>query len=392
MIRPTLAAWTIALAACSAMPAAQQPAASAGTDTGATDTADTAHTPAAQDTATDRAQAASLAVPEFGDPATRQLLVVVKQGLQRPTDLQFQPGADRLWVVDAETHGVLIVEHPGQAQQTQEARVDRYGEHFMDTVSSLAFAGADRFATCQESRDDWNDAPQQEDDFMGPTLWPADLAVFAKVGQEFPWKPGMKEGSHLDMLHESPLCMGIAHETGNVFWAFDGLHGDLVRYDFKQDHGPGGSDHSQGAIHRYVDVKLKRVAGVPGHMAFDGAARQLYVADPGTGRVLVVAVDGGQFVPKKGSKDGLTDFGVVTGIQADVFKQGLNQPSGLLLANGRLFVGERGTGDVVAYDLTSKQELARLKSGAEALAGLELGPDGKLWFVDSGGKVVVRVD
>ena len=49
--------------------------------------------------------------------------------------------------------------------------------------------------------------------------------------------------THYDMLHESPLCMGIAHDPevatpfGNVYWAFDGLNGTLMRYDFQEPHG-----------------------------------------------------------------------------------------------------------------------------------------------------------
>ncbi|MSP90685.1 MAG: hypothetical protein EXR79_02585 [Myxococcales bacterium] len=340
--------------------------------------------------------AGPVAVAEFGDPATRTFIVVAgpQHGLAGPRDLAFQPGVGdapvRLWVADAGTHGVLILTHPGTPQQVHEARVDRYGEHFMDTVSSLAFAGPDRFASCQESRDDWNDAPQPEDDFMGPTLWPADLALFAKVGQEFPWKEGMKEGSHLDMLHESPLCMGIAHDQANVFWAFDGLHGYLVRYDFAQDHGPGGGDHGDGSVRRCVDAKVTRVAGVPGHMILDAGARHLYVADTGGGRVLRVHIDAGTFAAKKGSKDGLKEFGDVTGVPSSVVVGGLAQPSGLALHQGRLFVGLHGTGEVVAYDVGGK-ERGRLATGAKGLMGLAIGPDSRLWFVDGVARTVVKV-
>ena len=62
---------------------------------------------------------------------------------------------------------------------------------------------------------------------------------------------------HTDMLHEAPLCMGIAHDSAaisrgpeggteyrNVYWAFDGGHRQLVRFDFESDHGPGSMDHS----------------------------------------------------------------------------------------------------------------------------------------------------
>ena len=50
------------------------------------------------------------------------------------------------------------------------------------------------------------------------------------------------------MLHESPSCIGIAHDPevttafGNVYWAFDTTgnreNGQLVRFDFQQPHGP----------------------------------------------------------------------------------------------------------------------------------------------------------
>ena len=49
---------------------------------------------------------------------------------------------------------------------------------------------------------------------------------------------------HFDMLHESPLCMGIVHDPetatpyGHVYWAFDGLDAMLMRYDFERPHMP----------------------------------------------------------------------------------------------------------------------------------------------------------
>ena len=43
--------------------------------------------------------------------------------------------------------------------------------------------------------------------------------------------------------------MGIAHKEDNAFFIFDGNTGDIVLYDFKQDHGPGNADHSDGEIY-----------------------------------------------------------------------------------------------------------------------------------------------
>lgn len=63
-------------------------------------------------------------------------------------------------------------------------------------------------------------------------------------------EPSGGNGSHLDMLHESPYCQGIASETLNRFWVVDGNLGDIVMYDFKADHGPGNNDHADGVVHR----------------------------------------------------------------------------------------------------------------------------------------------
>ena len=42
--------------------------------------------------------------------------------------------------------------------------------------------------------------------------------------------------------------MGIAYETGNVYWIFDGNNNDIVRYDFVADHGPGNTFHDDGCL------------------------------------------------------------------------------------------------------------------------------------------------
>ena len=53
---------------------------------------------------------------------------------------------------------------------------------------------------------------------------------------------------------------------GHVYWAFDTTgnreHGQLVRFDFQQPHGPGSMDHSVAAIRRYVAAVCRYVAVV----------------------------------------------------------------------------------------------------------------------------------
>ncbi|NVB42977.1 hypothetical protein G6O69_34465 [Pseudenhygromyxa sp. WMMC2535] len=328
------------------------------------------------------------AVPEFG--ATFTVIATAEDGLDVPRDLAFNPLApEQLWTFNTLSHGAVIVFDPGTAQQSAEVRIDAYGQHFMAFVSSAAFGLNGNFATCQESRNEWNVGPQPPDDFMGPTLWPADLEIFAMVGQEFP--PGAQEGSHLDMLHQSPLCMGIAFEQGNAYWAFDGFHGDIVRYDFQDDHGPGGGDHSDGIITRYVDVEVTRVDDIPGHMEYDPSSGLLYVADTGAGRIFALDTQTGVDIgPLPGEWDGATYTGV-EGAQVHVLAEGLDRPSGLALHGGRLFVGEFGSADIVAFDLEGG-ELGRIHTPAGALMGLEIGPAGRLWYADGIAEEIVRVD
>jgi hypothetical protein len=334
-------------------------------------------------------------VPELGTDASRRFAVVGTEadGLDVPRDLEFDPEhPDQLWVINRGYDGVVIYTNAGSPGQTAERRVDAFSGHFMAAPSSLAFGVANRFASCQESRDDWDNGPQPEDDYMGPTLWLADLDVFAVLGQTYPYD-GRYEGSHIDMLHESPLCMGIEHDHDNVYWVFDGLHGHVVYYDFVKDHGPGGTNHMDGIVRRYPEATLLRVAGVPGHLALDHQTGWLYIADTGRGTLMRLDSKSGQ--PRRSptilQKELLAEYTEMSDVTVEVIAQGLDEPSGVALAGGRLFVTEHGSGDIVAFD-TAGKELGRAATGAVELMGLTLGPDGKLWYVDGSASTVVRVD
>ncbi|MFV8751132.1 hypothetical protein ACNOYE_11360 [Nannocystaceae bacterium ST9] len=385
--RLALVLWLPLAASCAADPAADEAGDELGDgDAGTTDDDDVGET-GDQGTG-DTTEGMDHVVPEFGDTFT--VIASSADGLNAVRDLEFNPGApDQLWTFNTATHGTVILFDPGTPQQVAEVRIDAYGQHFMAYVSSAAFGDNGNFSSCQESRDEWNVGPQPPDDFMGPTLWSADLDVFAMVGQDFP--PGAQEGSHLDMLHQSPLCMGIAHEVDNVYWAFDGMHGNIVRYDFQQDHGPGGGDHSDGIITRYPDASVTRVENVVGHMEFDHASGMLYVADTGGGRIMRLdTATGTDMGALPGEWDGATYTGV-EGADYQVVVEGLDEPAGLALHEGRLFVSEHGSGDIVAFDLEGV-EIERLHTPAGNIMGITIGPAGDLWYVDPVANEVVRVD
>ncbi|HWB74863.1 MAG TPA: hypothetical protein VG755_07900, partial [Nannocystaceae bacterium] len=271
---------------------------------GASDAGDGAHTSGAHTDDGGSDGGTPTDVPELGGTFT--VIGTSADGLASVRDLDFPPDhPDQLWTANADIHGVVIYFDPGESAQDSEVRVDYYGRHFMATVSSLSFGVGNEFASCQESRDEWNGVEQYPDDFMGPTLWSADLDIFAMVHQG----NDDGEGSHLDMLHQSPLCMGIAWDQGNAYWVFDGLNGHVVRYDFQSDHGPGGGDHSDGSTRRFLNATLTRREGVPGHMALDHDSAKLYVADTGAGRVMWLDTLSGEYNgPLEGNWDGVGDY------------------------------------------------------------------------------------
>lgn len=327
-------------------------------------------------------------VPELGTNATRRLTTIGTSatGLARPTALAFNPDApEQLWTVNQSINGTVMFVNPGPGQ-TVDRRIDSYSSHFMSHVSSLAFGartfhGGMTFATCQESNNGGND-------FMGPTLWPADLDVYARVNQDGPLL-----GSHIDMLHQSPMCMGITHDQGNIYWVTDGRNGHVVRYDFTTDHGPGHDDHANGIVRRYPEATFRRVENVPGHLVLDHATGWLYVADTGAGRVYRMDTTmGAQTRRLTPRNEPLAEYTEWRGAPIEVLMTGLDRPSGIALSGSTLFVSVFGTGEILAFDLGTRAEVQRIATGARGISGLTIGPDDKLWYVDSVAAQVVRID
>ena len=167
-------------------------------------------------------------------------------------------------------------------------------------------------------------------------------------------------GSHIDMLHESPLGMGIAHDYDNVYWYNDGFYGELVRYDFQQDHDTGEHDHSDGIVHRYSEIELSRFSGVPGHMILDKDTGILYISDTGANRVLWVnthdtATTSVDIYDDPSRVEDLAEYMEVTDAEWGIFDTGLSRPSGIALHDGTLFVSQNGNGKVYMGEIVGSQ-------------------------------------
>src|SRR5690554_1295497 len=347
-----------------------------------------------------------------GTPGTVDLVeVYATERSMELTDLEFNPAEENeLWVLRREHEstqpctnanrspvgcGALegsttTIWNVGTAEQEEVTKVDPNAWHFMRRPPAMAFGENGFWATVGEERT--ANFLDDRADFMGPVLWSADLDIY---GEE----PGAGlNGSHFDMLHNAPYGMGIAHEVDNAYWVFNGEHGSLDRTDFNDDHGVGEADHTDGKVLRYVDGEVSRVENVPSHMELDKATRLLYVADTGNSRIVRLDIDAGQVgapitLP---NYDGISVYNYVEGAELEeVVAPGLlEQPSGLVLHEGVMFVSDKATGKLHAFTLEG-EHLRELDTGlgAGALAGIEISPvTGNLYFVHQSAGKAYRVD
>jgi hypothetical protein len=143
---------------------------------------------------------------------------------------------------------VSIVDGAGGPTPIATVKTDPNSWHFLRRPTSIAFGAGQLFATCGEFRTgNYDDATV---DYMGPTLWTSDPAIFALEQPVPPDGSFEPNGSHIDMLHETPFCMGIAHDHNNAYFTFNGKLGSIDRYDFKAPHPPGGDNHLDGELLR----------------------------------------------------------------------------------------------------------------------------------------------
>jgi hypothetical protein len=339
--------------------------------------------------------------PALGDGShdlSRVIIDVIatrEDGLNGPRDLDFNPDVPgELWVVNRKDDSTTTIFDAGLPGQETLHLIDPFAMHFMEEVSSLSFARGLKFATCQESRNTYN-GQAGHNDFMGPSLWSADLDIYARSNPEAVAANGFDLGSHLDMLHESQLCMGIAWEKENIYWTFDGLAGMISRFDFQQDHGPGFDDHSDGIIQHFADISVERVDGVPSHMVFDREAQRLYVADTGNARILEVdpstATPGPIYFGFERGVKITDDVGATVREVVPPNGHYLERPSGIALFGELLFVTDNKTATIQVFDRDGN-EIDYLDTGLEAgtLMGIRVDAEGHVWVTDFAGNRVLR--
>lgn len=318
-----------------------------------------------------------------------------RNGLYYPRDLDFNPERPgELWVVNQRDDSAVIFENTGTEKQSSRKMIDPAADHFMEEVSSISFGTPGRFATCQESGNTYNQRAQPNL-FMGPTLWPADLDIFGYTNPSAVDFVGADLGSHLDMLHESPYCVGIEWAGDQAYWVFEGYTNSIALVDFRVDHGPGYDDHSDGITLRYAQGDVARVPGIPSHMAFDDEAGLLYIADTGNRRVGVLDVkQGGQEgirLPVKEPRTVLVELTDSARVKSLPGSEGLLiAPSGIALHDGLVYVTDAGSGYIVAF-ARDGQVVDWLDTGAPGLFGLTFDAEGNLYVVHGPENLLVKI-
>jgi len=335
----------------------------------------------------------------LNSPTAITAIATADDGIASPVDLDFGRGltnANDLWVVTGEPKGyaMAIIHNAGTPQQVIRKKKDSRANHFMWRTMGIAMGTNGSFATAQNGEPGNNDLNYM---FMGPTLWSADTAVFASRYQN----TNGYLASHLDMLHQSPWGLGIAHDTANVYWVLDARYKDICRYDFRDPHEVGGVDHRDGMIRRFSDVQITPAErGRPAHIDLDQTTGLLYYINPGTATVHVLDTRTGTvdkpLIPPAESSEILAEFVSMKGARTrTVVKSGvLREPVGLEVYGNRLLVGDRATGQIHVYAIldTTVTYKGAITTGATALHGITVGPDGRIWFVDNALGVVGRID
>ncbi|MBL4594429.1 MAG: T9SS type A sorting domain-containing protein, partial [Flavobacteriales bacterium] len=314
-----------------------------------------------------------------------------------PSDLDFHPALSnkQLWVVNkghsnntsSGGSSMVIFDNAGEASQTSVYKKDGNAKHFMNSTTGIAFS----------KNGNWANSPGVYDAnfngsvFTGPALWSGDLNIFAIT-------PPGGNGSHLDMLHESPYSQGIASESGNAFWVFDGNYNDIVRYDFVNDHGPGNTYHDDGIVHRYRTQTVTKDPNnkVGSHLAISDG--WVYVVDYGNQRIFRIQMGTGNLAPGSPvptQKETLAEYKDVINYTTEmVVTSGLVEPCGIDIVEDRMIVSDYSTGEIIIYDITIMPavELDRLSTGAMGIMGIKIGPLGKIWYVDYDANTVNRID
>merc|ERR1712151_1337524 len=127
-------------------------------------------------------------------------------------------------------------------------------------------------------------------------------------------------------------------------------------------------------------------------MVVHPSLRELFIAEPGSGKVIAVNADSGSYArtareeyPIFSNSLPSFEYSIWECVEFRDFITGIQTPTGLALDNSqqRLFIAERDTGNILVYDIASATFLYKFETGLSSIGGLTFSPnDNTLYFVD----------
>jgi len=331
------------------------------------------------------------------EPYTIEEIANVTDQVDHPRDLDFHPQLSKkeLWVANRGTENsggsTVTINNAGESNQTEAYVQDGNAWHFMSLPTAIAFGDNGNWANSTGVLD----ANHNGGTFTGPALWSSDLSIYGIIGN-----PSTAEfnGSHLDMLHGSPYCMGIAHVEDNTYFVYDSYNNELVKYAFNGDHGPGKDDHDNGEVYRYSEVFVERDGiEIPNHMIVDKQTGWMYISDHKNSRVLRMDINSGTITNPNLPliNETLAVHAAITGVDFGTYiSSGITTPCGIDLIGTKLIVGDYSNGNILMYDISTATPslLTTINTGATGLMGLKIGPDGRIWYVDAEANTVNKIN
>lgn len=336
------------------------------------------------------------------DSANNAFILIAHSGnsVSTPIDIDFYPDQqsrpNELWVLNQGTYSsggsTVIISNANQNNRTYNYVKDGNAWHFMALASAIAF-GDSNWATSA----DILDANRSSGRYTGPTLWSGNHSVYGVIGNPV---TSQYNGSHLDMIHQSPYGKGIAFEKENIYWVLDGYSGTLKRYDFSADHGPGQEYHGDGGVRVYSEFTFTKHATLPGHLVIDANKKYLYGCDPVGKRVFRLDITTGMnsgTLTKVNNETLAGGYLKYTGADIqNIISTGLTAPVGIDVYGNRLIITDNATDEIIIYDIQNNYtEVGRLKlkyAASPDPMGIKVGPDRKLYIADLLNQKVYRIE
>jgi hypothetical protein len=119
--------------------------------------------------------------------------------------------------------------------------------------------------------------------------------------------------------------------------------------------------------------------------------------DGGNGRIIKMDASSGTVggTPIYGPFEGLAEYETVSGVtQTDLITSGFTEGAGIDVIDNYIIVSDFSNGDIIIYNHQSSgtTEAGRISTGSAGVAGVVIGPEGKIWYVNKTTNEIIKIE